>query len=155
MKLLVLLLVVIAGFVAARYFMPTLGTKVANGITVKEGVSFLADCPDTPNCHCSEASRDNQRVERFPVSKDPSQSIATLARTLEALPGVEVVQFDERYLYATATTSVMQYVDDIEFLLSDDKKSIQVRSASRLGKMDLGANAKRIAAIRVAAEGKL
>jgi uncharacterized protein (DUF1499 family) len=68
---------------------------------------------------------------------------------------MEVVQFDEKYLYATATTSLMQYVDDIEFLLSDDKKSIQVRSASRIGKSDFGANAKRIAALRAAATDKL
>lgn len=155
MKLLILIVLLIAAFFAARHYMPTLGTAVATGITVKEGVSLLADCPDMPNCQCSEASRENQQVERFPVTKEPSQSIANLARILENIEGMEVVQYDETYLHATATTQLMRYVDDIEFLLSDDKQSIQVRSASRLGKADLGANAKRIEVMRAAAEGKL
>ena len=68
---------------------------------------------------------------------------------------MEVQLFDEKYLYATATTSLMKYVDDIEFLLSDDGQSIQVRSASRIGKADLGANARRIEIIRTAALGEL
>jgi uncharacterized protein (DUF1499 family) len=155
MRFIAILMLLGAAFLAIRYFMPALGAKAVAGISEKDGESFLADCPDIPNCQCSEASRQNQQVERFTVTKDPSQSIATLARVVEGIAGMEVVQFDEKYLYATATSSLMQYVDDIEFLLSDDKQSIQIRSASRLGKNDLGANAERINVLREAASGKL
>lgn len=155
MKWLVLIILVTVVLITARHYMPTLGTKVAAGIKVKDGVTFLADCPDIPNCQCSEASRESQQVDRFVVTKDPSQSIAILAGIVESIPGMEVVQFDETYLHATATSRLMRYVDDIEFLLSDDKQSLQVRSASRLGKSDLGANAKRIEGMRIAAAGKL
>lgn len=155
MKFVALLLLLSAAFLSIRHFMPTFGTTAAAGVTKKGGVSFLADCPDIPNCQCSEASRQSQRVDRFAVTKDPLQSIAALARIVEGIKGMEVVQFDEKYLHATATTSLMQYVDDIEFLLSDDEQSIQVRSASRLGKSDLGANAKRIEVLRAAASGKI
>lgn len=148
-------MLLVAAFLSIRYFMPILGTKAVAGIIDKDGKSFLADCPDTPNCQCSEASRQSQQVDRFTVTKNPSQSIATLARVVEGIAGMEVVQFDEKYLYATAKTSLMQYVDDIEFLLSDDMQSIQVRSASRIGKSDMGANAERINVLREAAKGKL
>jgi uncharacterized protein (DUF1499 family) len=155
MKYIFIIILLLAAFVSIRYFMPTLGTKAVAGVSKKEGQSFLADCPDTPNCQGSESSRQSQQVERFAVTKDPSQSIATLAKIVEGIKGMELVQFDERYLHATATTSLMQYVDDIEFLLSDDNQNIQVRSASRMGKADLGANAKRIELLRTASQNKI
>lgn len=155
MKFIGLLLLLSAAFLSIRHFMPTFGTTAAAGITKKGGESVLADCPDIPNCQCSEASGQSQQVDRFVVTKDPLRGIAALARIVEGTKGMEVVQFDEKYMHATATTSLMQYVDDIEFLLSDDQQSIQVRSASRLGKNDLGANAKRIDVLREAASGKL
>lgn len=155
MKYITIILLLLAAFVSLRYFMPTLGTKAVAGVFKKEGQSSLADCPDTPNCQGSESSRQSQQVDRFAVTKDPSQSISTLAKLVEGMKGMEVVQFDGKYLHATATTSLMQYVDDIEFLLSDDSQSIQIRSASRMGKSDLGANAKRIELLRAATKGKL
>ncbi|MFT6304187.1 MAG: hypothetical protein ACI9XK_002409 [Granulosicoccus sp.] len=155
MKFIIIILLLGAAFLSIRYLMPTLGTAAIAGITAINGESFLADCPDTPNCQCSEASRQSQKVERFTVDKDPGQSIESLARIVENVPGMAVVRFDENYLYATATSPIMQYVDDIEFLLSNDKQSIQVRSASRIGKNDLGANAERIDALREATSGKL
>jgi len=155
MKFIALLMLLLAAYLSIRYAVPLLGSKVVAGITEKNGESVLVDCPGTPNCQCSEASRQSQRVDRIPVTKNPSQSIAVLARIIEGIKGMEVQLFDEKYLYATATTSLMKYVDDIEFLLSDDGQSIQVRSASRIGKADLGANARRIEIIRTAALGEL
>jgi len=42
----------------------------------------------------------------------------------------------------------MGYVDDVEFYLDPTGAVIQVRSASRLGKSDLGVNRQRIELIR-------
>jgi uncharacterized protein (DUF1499 family) len=42
----------------------------------------------------------------------------------------------------------MGFVDDVEFLIDDSAKLINVRSASRLGQSDLGVNRKRIETIR-------
>jgi uncharacterized protein (DUF1499 family) len=42
----------------------------------------------------------------------------------------------------------MRYVDDVEFYLDEKSKLIHVRSASRIGKGDMGVNRKRIEAIR-------
>ncbi len=54
------------------------------------------------------------------------------------------------YVHAEARTSLMRFVDDMEFQLRSDENLIAVRSASRLGLSDLGANKKRLQAIRKA-----
>jgi uncharacterized protein (DUF1499 family) len=43
---------------------------------------------------------------------------------------------------------LFRFVDDVEFLADDAAKVIHVRSASRLGRSDLGVNRKRIELIR-------
>ncbi|WP_372656775.1 DUF1499 domain-containing protein [Hydrogenophaga sp.] len=77
-------------------------------------------------------------------------SIQTLLGVLQAMPGITVVEQKPDYLYAEAQTRWLKFVDDVEFWLNPERGVIEVRSASRLGKEDLGANRKRIEAIRAA-----
>ena len=42
------------------------------------------------------------------------------------------------------------FVDDLEFLVDEDRGVVQVRSASRTGYWDLGVNRKRVEALRKA-----
>ena len=42
----------------------------------------------------------------------------------------------------------MRFTDDLEFLLDRERGVIDVRSASRVGYSDLGANRKRVEALR-------
>lgn len=102
----------------------------------------LTACPDSPNCVTSYAS-------------DETHGIAPLQATLEqvrgALNGMErtnIVNQDGNYLYVEFTTALMGYVDDVEFLYDPAAGVTHVRSASRLGYSDLGANRKRIEALR-------
>ena len=53
---------------------------------------------------------------------------------------------EEHYLHAEFTSRIFRFVDDVEFLLEDG--IIHVRSASRVGRWDLGANRARIEDIR-------
>ena len=46
----------------------------------------------------------------------------------------------------------MKYVDDVEFWFDPAANAIQVRSASRVGRGDLGVNRKRIEAVRAASD---
>ena len=48
----------------------------------------------------------------------------------------------------------MRYVDDVEFWFDPVNMVIQVRSASRLGKGDLGVNRARIESLRATLNGK-
>lgn len=81
---------------------------------------------------------------------------ATLARIhelLRAQAGMRVVTITPDYLHAEATTRVMKYTDDIEFWFDPAAGMVQVRSASRLGRGDLGANRARVESIRTALAG--
>ena len=60
----------------------------------------------------------------------------------------QIISETSNYLYAEFTTKIMGYVDDVEFWIDENAKVIHVRSASRLGKSDLGVNRTRVEEIR-------
>ena len=73
-------------------------------------------------------------------------SMARLKKALRQLPRGTILQETDRYLHLEFRSPVFRFVDDAEFLLEDHV--IQVRSAARVGRSDLGVNRKRIEALR-------
>jgi uncharacterized protein (DUF1499 family) len=59
-----------------------------------------------------------------------------------------VVQAEGDYLRCEFSTPLMRYTDDVEFWFDPAAQVVQVRSASRLGYSDRGANRARIEALR-------
>lgn len=116
------------------------GTRPSN-LGVKDGK--LAPCPGTPNCVNSQS--DDAQSKIAPL---PGVSIAEVKKVVTAMVGATVIEETDNYLYAEFKSKLMGYVDDVEFYLDSNTNSIQVRSASRLGKSDLGVNRKRIEEIR-------
>lgn len=55
---------------------------------------------------------------------------------------------DAGYLHAEYTSPFLRFVDDLELLVDSNAKVIQVRSASRVGTWDLGANRRRVEGLR-------
>lgn len=88
------------------------------------------------------------RIDPLPLRGDSNASLAKLRTALEATEGVRIVQAMPDYLRAEGRTKWMGYVDDLEFWIDPAQQVIQLRSASRLGQLDFGANRKRIEAIR-------
>ena len=68
------------------------------------------------------------------------------------MPRTKVVRQDERYLHAEFTSALFRFVDDVELLLDADAGVVHVRSASRIRYSDMGANRRRVEAIRSAFE---
>jgi creatinine amidohydrolase len=64
-----------------------------------------------------------------------------------------VITEEPGYLYAEFETRWLRFVDDVEFLLDAPAGVIHVRSASRLGRKDLGVNRKRIEELRARHDG--
>jgi uncharacterized protein (DUF1499 family) len=112
---------------------------------VKAGM--LKPCPDSPNCVNSQSSG---RSAILPIAF--RGDAATAWRTLQdVLAGMERLQFVERtdnYLRVEARSRMLGFVDDVEFLLDIDAHVIHMRSASRLGYSDLGANRDRLEQVR-------
>lgn len=102
----------------------------------------LAACPGTPNCVNSQSDDAQSKIEPL-----PAKSIAEVKKVLEGMERTTIVEETDNYLYAEFKSKLMGYVDDVEFY-RDDANAIQVRSASRLGKSDLGVNRKRVEEIR-------
>ena len=108
----------------------------------------LAPCPSSPNCVSSSASDDEHAIEGFYLSSAPAQAWEAAVNAVAQLPGTEIIEQSEDYLYAESTTKLMRYVDDLELQLRPEEKMIAVRSASRVGHSDMGANRERVEALR-------
>lgn len=121
------------------------GTRPTN-IGVHSGQ--LAPCPNTPNCVNSQSEDTKHKIEPFTYNSSTKQVMADLKIIIQSLERTKIITETKNYLYVEFTSAIMGFVDDVEFYLDEDAKVIHVRSASRLGKSDLGVNRKRIETIR-------
>jgi uncharacterized protein (DUF1499 family) len=117
-----------------------IGRNPPEALGVHEG--GLAECPNTPNCVCSDCDRAD-KMPPLEFSGDAASAKAALKAALQTKE-IPVIEEQENYLHAAATTPLMRFKDDLEFLIVPEEKKIQFRSASRLGKSDLGKNRARL-----------
>ena len=89
-------------------------------------------------------------VAPLALKGDGPATLAKIKAFVEGMDGAKVVKSEPGYLYAQFTTKLMKFVDDVEFWFDPAAKVIQVRSASRVGRGDMGVNRKRIDAVRAA-----
>jgi uncharacterized protein (DUF1499 family) len=125
-----------------------------DGLGVRDG--RLAACPPTPNCVSSTADDPAQRVAPLSLPGSAAQRMSVLREVLLEQPGVAIVDERAGYLHATVRTRWLGFVDDLELLQDDAAGVVQVRSASRIGYSDLGANRARLQelAARLTARGE-
>jgi uncharacterized protein (DUF1499 family) len=125
------------------------GTAPGN-LGVKDG--RLSPCPATPNC-VSSLSTDAEHAEKpLTYTRATPAARAELKKLLLGMKRAKITAETGAYLRAEFTSALFRFVDDVEFYIDENAKVIHVRSASRLGKSDLGVNRKRIEAIRAAWE---
>ncbi len=88
------------------------------------------------------------RIAPLVVAGDPAAAMARVRAAVASTAGAVVVRAEGDYLYAQYTTPLMHYTDDVEFWFDRSAGVVQLRSASRLGHGDLGANRQRVEALR-------
>jgi uncharacterized protein (DUF1499 family) len=115
----------------------------------------LLPCPDTPNCvHTGDRHPPGTAPLLLSVdalSQSPDQLAAALQEAVEALPRTRVVHSEtsgDLYLHAEARSLVFRFVDDLEIHLGAESGELVVRSASRMGRSDLGVNGRRVEDLR-------
>ncbi|PJZ53017.1 DUF1499 domain-containing protein [Leptospira adleri] len=110
----------------------------------------LGLCPQTPNCVSSFVPESDAEHNIKPLSYKgtPEEGKAKLKAAIGEIARTEIIKEDSNYLYVEFTSLIWRFIDDVEFLFDPNSSTIHVRSASRLGKSDLGVNRKRIEAIR-------
>ncbi len=109
----------------------------------------LRPCPEKPNCVCSTASDEEHAIAALALpGEDALEVFAQLVTTAEGMDGARVLERSETYAHLVFTTSALHFQDDLELHLDPLTGQAQVRSSSRVGHSDLGANRKRVEALR-------
>lgn len=109
----------------------------------------LRPCPDSPNCVCSEHQDHSAFIEPL-LFTTTAENAWDKIKIVIVESGGEVVTDRDGYLHARFVTPLMRYIDDVELRMEHGKQRIQIRSASRVGYSDMGANRDRVARIRSA-----
>lgn len=111
----------------------------------------LRACPESPNCIQTYDAADQDHFKAPLIPK------ATIQQTTDALKaaiknsGGEIISEQALlpagyYLHAEYESKWIRFVDDVEVVVQED--SIQIRSASRLGRSDFGVNGERFDTIK-------
>ncbi len=110
----------------------------------------LSLCPDTPNCVCSQCLEEDKvhYIQPFIYQQSLEEVYESLVQTIESDKSAKIKTKDSNYIYVQYTSKIFRFVDDVEFYFPPDEKIVHVRSASRIGKSDLGVNRERIEKLR-------
>jgi uncharacterized protein (DUF1499 family) len=117
---------------------PTLGVRYGQ----------LTACPDSPNCVSSQSADRRHYVPPIEYSGSLDNAKARLMEALDRSGKVSFTANEPTYVRCEFQTRLMNFVDDVECYLPEDEKVIHVRSASRVGRYDFGANRRRVERIR-------
>lgn len=107
----------------------------------------LRSCPDTPNCVSSEDEGKPSYVEPLWFKTAPENSWKIVKDAIQVMGG-KIELENDGYLHATFMTAVFRFVDDVELRMDEKHAVIHVRSASRVGRSDMGLNRKRVDYLR-------
>src|SRR5512147_2742892 len=118
-------------------------------------IRTLAPCPASPNCVSTQAQDEGHAIAPIRYRKSRAEAKEALKEAIHSLPRMQLVEEDETYVHYEATSLLLRFVDDVEFLFDDETKTIHFRSASRTGYGDLGVNRRRMEKIRDLVDGRI
>jgi uncharacterized protein (DUF1499 family) len=112
--------------------------KRPDDLGVKNG--SLKPPPSSPNAVSSQAQDAAHAIAPLSYSGSRERAMEALIKIIEATPRTRIVSRTN----AQYTSTLMGFVDDVDFWFEPNAKIIHVRSASRLGYSDFGVNCARI-----------
>jgi uncharacterized protein (DUF1499 family) len=124
------------------FFMARQSKSITNSGLINEQ---LQACPDGPRCVNSLATNEMHSIAAFEVPQGMPDPVGTMTAIINNFPRTEIIVQNESYLHAAFSSAVFGFVDDLEVLKDGDY--LQVRSVSRVGRGDMGANRKRVDAL--------
>ena len=111
----------------------------------------LAQCPSNKrNCVCSVDLSNEFSIAPFRFHGPAPKAFKRLKELLEKEAQYKIVSETPTYLHAEYRTRWLRFIDDLEFQIKPEADLIHVRSASRVGYSDLGANRRRLESLRTA-----
>jgi len=148
-------LMIVAGLILAGVLffvvLAVLSQKEPDNLGLHEGK--LQPCSDAPNCVCSEAEQRGDVLHFISPLSVKHEAWERLQAVIVAQGGI-LKTVNAHELHATFSSPLFHYVDDVECRWDEAANVIHIRSASRVGHSDLGANRKRVESLRTALESK-
>ncbi len=112
------------------------------------GPDKFSPCPDSPNCVSSQSTDQARFIEPLHYAGSLADARQKLIDILENTKRVRLVKVETDFIHAEFRSLVLQFVDDVEFYFPPDQAIIHVKSASRKGYYDFGANRRRVERLR-------
>jgi uncharacterized protein (DUF1499 family) len=116
-------------------------------VVAASSLAALRPCPKTPNCVSTEAT-DAHAIAPIRYTGKRDEAVQRLLSVLRSFPRARVVESTPDSVRVEFTTPLFRFVDDAHFVVDDATKTIRFRSASRVGRSDLGVNRRRMEDIR-------
>ena len=114
----------------------------------------LSPCSKKPNCVSSYENDKKHDIAPLPGGDNPTAELKRAGEIIRTMKGATVITETDTYIHSQYRSSLFGFIDDLELLVDKEEKVIHVRSASRVGYSDLGANRTRVEALRTAMEKK-
>ena len=112
----------------------------------------FSPCPDSPNCVSTQSTDQARFIEPLHYAGSLADARQKLIDILENKKRVRLVKVEADFIHAEFRSLVLQFVDDVNFYFPPDQAIIHVKSASRKGYYDFGANRRRVERLRAAFE---
>jgi uncharacterized protein (DUF1499 family) len=110
--------------------------------------NLLLSCPESPNCVLSQQSDEKHRIQPLAYTGSLEVAKERLSQVILSLENTRIIIQNRDYWHVEFTSRWLRFIDDVEFYFVESEPLIHLRSASRLGYSDFGANRKRVEKIR-------
>ena len=138
-------LVVIVGYLLVLVAL-SVRSRRAPALGLRDG--HLTPCVHRSNCVHTEDLERGRPEPPLAVDGNPEAALDRLERAVRSLPSSRIVERRPGYLRAEFRTTWMRFVDDFEAAADPRGAVLHMRSSSRVGRADRGANRRRIRALR-------
>jgi uncharacterized protein (DUF1499 family) len=139
-----LIVILIVGF----FIYVKIGNKMPEDLGVTDGL--LKSCPSLPNCVSTQALPEDAVHYAEPIVYTGERKDTQLAIESYMLSkgNARIVSNSLGYIHFAVRSSLIGYIDDLEFYLPEGDSVVHVRSASRIGYSDFGVNRERVRQIQ-------
>ncbi|EAZ91824.1 DUF1499 domain-containing protein [Crocosphaera chwakensis] len=124
------------------------GTELIKNERIVE--NHLLPCPSEVACVASWPQENQSYIAPIVYHIDKNQAKEILSKVLTRVPRTHVIETKNNYILAESKGKFLGGIDELEFYFPPKLSIIELRSASRKGKLDLGVNRRRLEQIRLA-----
>ena len=110
--------------------------------------SELGACPNSPNCISSLENDDKHYLDAIEYSITKEQAKEIIIEIVKEEKNSEIITVEDNYIHVIFKSGVFKFIDDLEFVFSENENTINFRSAARSGYSDFGVNRKRLERIK-------